>query len=126
MEILEIQNTKSMYRVFSRILDSFRQAPSLIFLSTSSKFIVFLITNIAIIFISNNMAWKVCAEIKRDYMFNGSINGQPSTSVTEYDTNISSQQHVQMATIATLQQNQIMNQVQTQCQVEPLEENTHL
>lgn len=126
MEILEIQNTKSMYRIFSRILDTFRQAPSLIFFSTSSKFLVFLMINIAIIFISNKTAWKVCAEIKRDYMFNGSINGQPSSSVTEFDTNISSQQHVQMATIATLPQTQIMNQVQTQCQVEPLEENTHL
>lgn len=126
MNILEIRNTKPMYRVFSRILDSFRQAPSLIFLSTSSKFLVFLITNIVIIFISRNIAWKVSGEIKRDYMFNGSTNGQTSTSVTEYDTNISSQQHVQMATIPTLQQTQIMNQIQTQCQVEPLEENTHL
>lgn len=125
MDILEIQNTISMYSVFARILDSFRQSPSLIFLSTSSKCLVLLITNIVIIFISKNTAWKVCAEIKRDYMFNGSINGQLSSSVTEYDTHLSSQQHVQTATI-TLQQNQMMNQIQTQCQVEPLEENTHL
>ena len=122
MDILEIKNTKSMHKVFSRILDSLRQTPSLIFLSTSSKFLVFLITNIAIIFICKNVVWKFCGELKRDYMFNGCINGQLSSSVTEYDTNMSSQQHVKMATLNTLQQAQF----QTQCQVEPLEENTHL
>ena len=35
---------------------------------------------------------------------------------------LSSQQHVKMTTLNTLQQAQF----QTQCQVEPLEENTHL